>query len=193
MRPFIAFALLIAGVSSSVIRVDSGYGGALRSDSYGATLVREIPITSLSHDIRGSLSDSLSYTTGNGISVVDNTQAVKDVLAGSYSFTSPEGQQISTTWVADENGFRAEGAHLPRPVEMPLNTLKLTSCSPGLWCKQLRFPSSLPRYLQLRCSSSYRYVSVPDVLQMLQPSACQSYDAPAVACYRTALLVRSGY
>ncbi|ODM87714.1 Pupal cuticle protein 20 [Orchesella cincta] len=56
--------------------------------------------------IRGSLSDSLSYTTGNGISVVDNTQAVKDVVAGSYSFTTPEGQQISTTWVADENGFR---------------------------------------------------------------------------------------
>ncbi|ODM91608.1 Endocuticle structural glycoprotein SgAbd-2 [Orchesella cincta] len=139
MRPFALVALLIAGVSSSAIRVDSGYGSELRSDSYGGTLLRrEIPILRLSHDIRGSQSDSLEYETGNGISVVDNTQAVQgrggeyvdeygqlvrsDAMiskSGSFRYTSPEGQLISTTWVADENGFRAEGAHLPLPVEMP--------------------------------------------------------------------------
>ncbi|CAL8091530.1 unnamed protein product [Orchesella dallaii] len=151
MRPFALVALLVAGVSSNIVRINSGYGGesglirtapyaaGLRSDSYGATLVRsEIPIVRLSHDIRGSLSDSLEYETGNGIFVTDNTQAVQgrggeyvdeygqlvrsDAMiskSGSFGYTSPEGQLIQTVWVADENGFRAEGAHLPRPVEMP--------------------------------------------------------------------------
>ena len=35
------------------------------------------------------------------------------VQRGSYSYISPEGIPISVTWEADENGFRAKGAHLP--------------------------------------------------------------------------------
>ncbi|ODM89187.1 Endocuticle structural glycoprotein SgAbd-2 [Orchesella cincta] len=127
MRPFL-----------QPIRVDSGYGSELRSDSYGGTLLRrEIPILRLSHDIRGSQSDSLEVRT-EMVSLLSTTpsssrrggeyvdeygQLVRsDAMiskSGSFRYTSPEGQLISTTWVADENGFRAEGAHLPLPVEMP--------------------------------------------------------------------------
>ncbi|ODM87716.1 Endocuticle structural glycoprotein SgAbd-2 [Orchesella cincta] len=220
MRPFIAFALLIAGVSSSVIRVDSGYGGALRSDGYGATLVREIPITSLSHDIRGSLSDSLSYTTGNGISVVDNTQAVQgrggeyvdeygqlvrsDAMiskAGSYSFTTPEGQQISTTWVADENGFRAEGAHLPRPVEMPAEHAE----AHRLALSRVSGVSSYDSPALIRTSNydapALIRTSNYDAPALIRTSnydapaiRVQSYDAPAVRVIEQApILIRSGY
>ena len=32
---------------------------------------------------------------------------------GSYSYQSPEGEQIETKFVADENGFQPTGAHLP--------------------------------------------------------------------------------
>ena len=31
------------------------------------------------------------------------------VKTGKYSYTSPEGELIEVTWIADENGFRAEG------------------------------------------------------------------------------------
>lgn len=40
-------------------------------------------------------------------------------VQGSFSYTSPEGQPIRVTYVADENGFRPEGAHLPTPPPIP--------------------------------------------------------------------------
>ncbi|CAL8145216.1 unnamed protein product [Orchesella dallaii] len=159
MKPFALLALFVAGVAAngagwgssgpSLVRIEparvsapyatevrsGGYGGT----SYGATsTARFVPITRFSHDIRGSQSDSVSFETGNGISMSDDTQVVagrggayddgygkmiqSDSVVrkqGAYSYTAPDGQQITTTWVADENGFRAEGAHLPRPVQMP--------------------------------------------------------------------------
>lgn len=42
-----------------------------------------------------------------------------EVIQGSYSYTSPEGAPISVSYVADENGFRASGAHLPTPPPVP--------------------------------------------------------------------------
>ena len=38
---------------------------------------------------------------------------------GSYSYTSPEGILFTVNWVADENGFRATGNHLPTPPPVP--------------------------------------------------------------------------
>ncbi|CAL8091687.1 unnamed protein product [Orchesella dallaii] len=208
MRPFALVALLVAGVSSNVIRVDSGYGGEtaivraapyaaeLRSDSYGATLVRSaIPIVRLSHDIRGSLSDSLEYETGNGISVTDNTQAVQgrggeyvdeygqlvrsDAMiskSGSFRYTSPEGQQIQTVWVADENGFRAEGAHLPLPVEMPAEHAEAHRLA-------LARVSSVDSYAAPALIRTSNY-DTPALIRTSNYDApairVQSYDAPAV-------------
>ncbi|KAK9869771.1 hypothetical protein WA026_003503 [Henosepilachna vigintioctopunctata] len=37
------------------------------------------------------------------------------VQQGSYSYTSPEGQNITVTYIADETGFHPTGDHLPTP------------------------------------------------------------------------------
>ncbi|XP_055598616.1 endocuticle structural glycoprotein SgAbd-2-like isoform X2 [Uranotaenia lowii] len=86
-----------------------------------------VPITSYNNDVSYDGSYAYSYTTGDG----QQQQAqgylknpgLKDLEAqavqGSYSYTSPEGQQITVTYIADENGFRAEGAHLPTPPPIP--------------------------------------------------------------------------
>lgn len=92
----------------------SSYG----SSSYGsATRAAAVPITSFNHEIRGSEHSALSYETGNGIRITDNTQVVQG-RGGSYmdeygkmvqststltksgvvSYTSPEGQHINLNW-----------------------------------------------------------------------------------------------
>lgn len=91
-----------------------------------------VPIVAYSNDISHDGSYAYSYQTGDGITAQESgylknpgqrdyeSQAVQ----GSYSYTSPEGQPITVTYTADENGFRAEGAHLPVPPPIPDAILK---------------------------------------------------------------------
>lgn len=39
---------------------------------------------------------------------------------GAFSYTSPEGEAISLTYIADENGFQPTGDHLPQPPAVSL-------------------------------------------------------------------------
>ncbi|XP_063361331.1 endocuticle structural glycoprotein SgAbd-2-like [Cydia amplana] len=86
-----------------------------------------IPIVRQSQEVNFDGSYQYSYETGNGITAQEQgylkNAGVKDaeaqVAQGSYSYTSPEGIPITITYVADENGFRAEGAHLPTPPPIP--------------------------------------------------------------------------
>ncbi|EDS33303.1 pupal cuticle protein 78E [Culex quinquefasciatus] len=86
-----------------------------------------VPITSYNNDVSFDGSYSYGYTTGDGqhqqASGYLKNPGLKDLEAqsvqGSYSYTSPEGQLITVTYIADENGFRAEGAHLPTPPPIP--------------------------------------------------------------------------
>jgi hypothetical protein len=68
-----------------------------------------------------------SYETGNNI-IAEETGFLKNpgieneealVQHGSYTYTAPDGSIITVTYTADEQGFRAEGAHLPTPPPIP--------------------------------------------------------------------------
>lgn len=95
-----------------------------------------IAIVSQSSDTKDDGGFSYSFETGNGIKV-EESGSIKQgapgvqgrssagaegeddsnntilVLQGSYSYTAPDGQQISLKYIADENGFQPEGAHIP--------------------------------------------------------------------------------
>lgn len=58
-----------------------------------------------------------SYETDNGIAAQEqgtpknfggNPPVIPDVAQGSYSWTSPEGQVISISYIADENGYQPQ-------------------------------------------------------------------------------------
>lgn len=64
------------------------------------------------------------YATGNNIQATE-TGYLKDANAanpngvlvqeGAFSYETPEGEIINVNYVADENGFRVHGNHLPTP------------------------------------------------------------------------------
>lgn len=63
-----------------------------------------------------------SYSTQNGINQKEAGH-LKNIdsneVHGSFSYTSPEGKQISVNYLADETGFKASGDHLPTPPPIP--------------------------------------------------------------------------
>ncbi|CAH0407736.1 unnamed protein product [Chilo suppressalis] len=86
-----------------------------------------IPIIKQQQEVNFDGSYQYSYETGNGIAAQEQgylkNAGVKDaeaqVAQGNFAYTSPEGIPISVSYIADENGFRAEGAHLPTPPPIP--------------------------------------------------------------------------
>lgn len=68
-----------------------------------------------------------SYTTGDGqqaqaqgfLKNAGNKESEATVIQGSYSYTAPDGTPITVTYIADELGFRATGAHLPTSPPIP--------------------------------------------------------------------------
>ena len=73
-----------------------------------------------------------SFEAGNGIKLEEAGQIKQfdpenagTVSKGSYSYAAPDGTVIKVDWVADENGFRPSGAHLPVAPPMPDHVVQL--------------------------------------------------------------------
>ncbi|KAF4520083.1 hypothetical protein B566_EDAN014188 [Ephemera danica] len=106
---------------------------------------KDEPIPILHYDNEGVDHDGsykYSFKTGNGIQAEQSgfvrqlegrkeEESKAQVMEGSYSYTGPDGVLYTVNYIADENGFRAEGAHLPKqphevdqttdePVSLPL-------------------------------------------------------------------------
>lgn len=66
-----------------------------------------------------------AYETDAGVKVAE--QGVQKIngdvqtlaVAGSYSYSAPDGTVVQVTYVADENGFQPTGDHLPVPPAVP--------------------------------------------------------------------------
>ncbi|CAG9786061.1 unnamed protein product [Diatraea saccharalis] len=63
-----------------------------------------------------------SYDTPTGISAHESgspraagPEGPAVTAEGGFSFRAPDGQQISLTYTADENGFHPTGSHIPTP------------------------------------------------------------------------------
>ncbi|KAK6641853.1 hypothetical protein RUM44_013571 [Polyplax serrata] len=76
------------------------------------------------HNLDGSY--NFQYETGNQISASEQgavknqgTDAESLAVQGSFSYVDLDGNQITVNYVADENGFRADGAHLPQAPPVP--------------------------------------------------------------------------
>lgn len=93
----------------------------------GAPAGPQVPILRLENNNNGDGSYQYAYETGDGIQAQEQgSLASQDAVAaqGGYSYTAPDGQQISIQYVADENGFQPQGAHLPTPPPIPEAILK---------------------------------------------------------------------
>ncbi|PSN37147.1 Endocuticle structural glycoprotein SgAbd-2 [Blattella germanica] len=86
-----------------------------------------VPIVAYNNDISHDGSYAYSYQGGDGTTAQESgflkNAGQRDLEAqtvqGSYSYTAPDGTPITVTYTADENGFRAEGAHLPVAPPIP--------------------------------------------------------------------------
>ena len=85
-----------------------------------------IPILKQVSEINPDGSYSWAYETGNGINANENG-ALKNIGAeepalqvdGQFSYPSEDGGNIQLTYIANENGFQPQGAHLPTPPPIP--------------------------------------------------------------------------
>ncbi|XP_073944781.1 pupal cuticle protein 20-like [Choristoneura fumiferana] len=72
-----------------------------------------------------------SYETPTGISAHESgspraqgPEGPAVTAEGAFSYRAPDGQQISVSYTADENGFHPVGSHLPTPPPIPDAILK---------------------------------------------------------------------
>ncbi|XP_048485221.1 endocuticle structural glycoprotein SgAbd-8-like [Plutella xylostella] len=85
-----------------------------------------IPILRQESEISPDGSYSWAYETGNGISA-DEKGSLKNIGAeepalevqGQFAYPSEDGGNIQLTYIANENGFQPQGAHLPTPPPIP--------------------------------------------------------------------------
>ncbi|CAG9858873.1 unnamed protein product [Phyllotreta striolata] len=79
---------------------------------------------------------SWSFEAENGISAREQgRQKAQDLIEaqGSMQYTAPDGTPIQLTYIADENGFQPQGAHLPTAPPIPeaiLRSLEYNAAHP---------------------------------------------------------------
>uniref|UniRef100_T1IS71 Cuticle protein 6 n=1 Tax=Strigamia maritima TaxID=126957 RepID=T1IS71_STRMM len=92
----------------------SASAGAVPSPLYKISIPVVASNQYQAQDISGQY--SFGYSTGNGI-VKNEERALNGDISGGYAYISPEGQKVSITYTAGENGFMASGDAIPKSVK----------------------------------------------------------------------------
>ncbi|KAG7302466.1 Pupal cuticle protein 20 [Plutella xylostella] len=121
--PLVLLAVSARGYSGHGAGLPAPHSGPYSRGPYGGP---HIPIISYENVNNGDGNYRYSYETGNGIKAHERgsprapgPEGAAVTAAGGYSYTAPDGQQISLTYTADEAGFHPAGAHLPTPPPIP--------------------------------------------------------------------------
>ncbi|CAB3229919.1 unnamed protein product [Arctia plantaginis] len=100
--------------TASASAYTGNYGGA------------HIPILRYENVNNGDGTYRYSYETGNGISAHESgaprapgPEGPAVTAEGGFSYTAPNGQQVSLSYTADEHGFHPVGSHIPTPPPIP--------------------------------------------------------------------------
>ncbi|XP_063536168.1 larval cuticle protein LCP-17-like [Cydia strobilella] len=122
MRAFIVLAL-IAAASADVSHLFNKPGQQRLQPSGGPDTQAEI--LQQASDVRPDGYES-SFQTSNGISAQESGQLKTFgpeeeaiVVSGQYKYTADDGTPVEVSYTADENGFNAQGPHLPTPPPVP--------------------------------------------------------------------------
>ncbi|GAB6025350.1 hypothetical protein CHUAL_010760 [Chamberlinius hualienensis] len=68
------------------------------------------------HDTNGAYKFSYSQSDGQ---LKEESTSADGGITGQYSYVNPDGQQITVSYVAGKDGFRASGNHLPLASQLP--------------------------------------------------------------------------
>ncbi|KAJ3653853.1 hypothetical protein Zmor_013085 [Zophobas morio] len=86
---------------------------------------RQVAILRQSQDVDPDGGYQFSFETENGIAAEERAQVraagneLEKVAQGAFHWTSPEGEQVSVSYVADGNGYQPQGSHLPVAPPIP--------------------------------------------------------------------------
>lgn len=132
-------ALFAAAVSAAVALPQYPQQQQYSAQQYSAQqYTTPIPIVSQTQEVNPDGSYYYSYQTGNGIQAEEKgylkNAGVPDneiqSAQGYFQYPGPDGAQYQLTYTADENGFVAQGAHLPTPPPPPPELLKAYAEAP---------------------------------------------------------------
>ncbi|XP_037072273.1 uncharacterized protein LOC119093424 [Pollicipes pollicipes] len=132
MQLFVAACLLACAAAFPQGQFEgSGEPPALRSGLNDVGILRSD--FDMSED--GSFQYGFESTDGTVVDAAGEQRQIGNsagiVMRGSYSYVSPEGNNIAISWVADESGFRAEGDSIPAVPEYVSTLLKNLPAAPA--------------------------------------------------------------
>ncbi|XP_018563932.1 pupal cuticle protein 20-like [Anoplophora glabripennis] len=178
-----------AGTSAAGQYSASGAGG-----HYSTPAANQVPILRLDNNPNaGDGSYSYAYETADGIAAQEegSLRGEAQLAHGSYSYTSPEGEQVSIQYTADENGFQPQGSHLPTPPPIPEAILKSIEFNQAEASRggnqynepQQQYGAPAPQQQYGAPAVPQQQYGAPTAPQFKAPQASQ-YKSPAASQYR---------